>query len=219
MLVLTKGTGKKHPKATDSVRAQFRGYAANGRKFGGGQPALLNLSQEPPGWVEALEQMVEGEKRRVWMPAALAYGNAPGAPADDLVLDLELIAIPEAPKAPADVKAPPKDATKLPDGLAYKILQKGTGSDHPTAASRVTMHYTGWTKDGKMFDSSVMRGSPLTIGLNQVIPGWTESVPLMVTGDKMRVWIPAALAYGEKPARPGAPAGDLVFDMELISFK
>lgn len=218
MVVLTKGTGTKHPKQTDVVRAQFLGYAPNGQAFGGREPVLLTLSQEPPGWVEALEQMVEGEKRRVWMPAALAYGNAPGAPKDDLVLDLELIAIPEAPKAPPDVKAPPKDATKQPNGLAYKVLQKGSGSEHPTATSRVTMHYTGWTKDGKMFDSSVMRGTPLTIGLNQVIPGWTQAVPLMVAGEKMRLWIPAALAYGEHPSRPGAPAGDLVFDLELISF-
>jgi len=122
------------------------------------------------------------------------------------------------PKA-TDVKQPPKDATKLPSGLAYKILQKGSGSEHPTATSRVTMHYTGWTKAGKMFDSSLMRGTPLTIGLNQVIPGWTQGVPVMVTGDKMRLWIPAALAYGEKPPRPSDPAGDLVFDLELISFK
>jgi peptidylprolyl isomerase len=129
------------------------------------------------------------------------------------------VAILEAPKAPPDVKQPPKDATKLPSGLAYKILQKGSGTEHPTPTSRVTMHYTGWTKAGKMFDSSVLRGTPLTIGLNQVIPGWTQGVPLMVTGDKMRLWIPAALAYGEKPPRPTDPAGDLVFDLELISFR
>jgi peptidylprolyl isomerase len=218
MLVLTKGTGKKHPKATDVVRANFTGWGPGGRAFAPHEPSLLTLSQEPPGWSEALMQMVEGEKRRVWMPAALAYGNAPGAPSEGLVLDLELLAIPEAPKAPPDVKEPPKDATKLPSGLAYKILQKGSGSEHPTPTSRVTMHYTGWTKAGKMFDSSVLRGSPLTIGLNQVIPGWTQGVPMMVTGDKMRLWIPAALAYGEKPPRPTDPAGDLVFDLELISF-
>jgi peptidylprolyl isomerase len=218
MLVLTKGSGKKHPKSTDVVRARVKGWANNGAPFGGAEPSLLTLSQEPPGWSEALTQMVEGEKRRVWMPAALAYGNAPGAPTDPLVLELELLAIVEPPKAPSDVKQPPKDATKLPSGLAYKILQKGSGSEHPTATSRVTMHYTGWTKAGKMFDSSVLRGSPLTIGLNQVIPGWTQGVPMMVAGDKMRLWIPAALAYGEKPPRPSDPAGDLVFDLELIAF-
>jgi FKBP-type peptidyl-prolyl cis-trans isomerase len=219
MVVLTKGSGKRHPKPSDIVRAKFRGYAPSGQSFGGGEPALLTLSQEPPGWSEALVQMVEGEKRRVWMPAALAYGAAPGAPSEGLVLDLELVQIAEPPKAPPDVKGPPKGATKLPSGLAYEILQKGSGTKHPTATSRVTMHYTGWTKAGKMFDSSVMRGTPLTIGLSQVIPGWTQGVPMMVAGDKMRLWIPAALAYGDKPPRPTDPAGDLVFDLELISFR
>ncbi len=219
MLVLKPGTGKKRPKPTDVVRATFKGWTPEGRAFGSAEPSLLTLSQQPPGWVEALGQMVEGEKRRLWMTPALAYGNAPGSPTEGLVLELELNSIPEPPKAPADVKAPPKDATKLPSGVSFKILQKGTGSEHPTATSRVTMHYTGWTKAGKMFDSSVMRGAPLTIGLGQVIPGWTQGVPVMVAGDKMRLWIPATLAYGEKPSRPTDPAGDLVFDLELLSFK
>ena len=79
----------------------------------------------------------------------------------------------------------------------------------------VTVHYSGWTTDGEMFDSSVMRGSPATFGLGQVIPGWTEGVQLMVEGEKRRFWIPAKLAYGENP-QGGAPAGTLVFDVELI---
>ena len=66
-----------------------------------------------------------------------------------------------------------------------------------------------------MFDSSVVRGEPIPFPLNGVIPGWTEGVGLMVVGEKRRLWIPAALAYGERP-RPGAPAGDLVFDVELL---
>jgi len=68
-----------------------------------------------------------------------------------------------------------------------------------------------------MFDSSVTRGQPATFRLNQVIKGWTEGVPLMKAGETARFWIPAELAYGEKPMRPGAPAGMLVFDIELIS--
>ncbi|HEV8548294.1 MAG TPA: FKBP-type peptidyl-prolyl cis-trans isomerase [Polyangiaceae bacterium] len=219
MVVLTKGSGKKHPKPSDVVKAKFTGWTPSGQAFGAAEPSLLNMAQQPPGWAEALGQMVEGEKRRLWMPAKLAYGNAVGGPSEDLVLELELVSIPEPPPAPADVKAPPKDATKLPSGLAYKFLSHGTGTTHPTSSSRVTMHYTGWTKAGKMFDSSVMRGTPLTIGLGQVIPGWTEGVPVMVVGDKMRLWIPAALAYGVKPASPTNPAGDLVFDLELLAIK
>ena len=75
------------------------------------------------------------------------------------------------------------------------------------------MHYTGWTTDGKMFDSSVARGEPATFSLDGVIPGWTEGVQMMVEGEKRRFWIPARLAY---EGVPGRPQGLLVFDIELI---
>ena len=77
------------------------------------------------------------------------------------------------------------------------------------------MHYTGWTTDGKMFDSSVTRGEPSTFPLNQVIKGWTEGVQLMAEGEKTRFWIPEKLAYGGKTA----PYGMLVFDIELIKIE
>ena len=115
--------------------------------------------------------------------------------------------------APADVAAPPADAHVTPSGLASRQLEAGTGTVHPGPRSRVLVHYSGWTTDGKMFDSSVSRGEPIAFGLYQVIPGWTEGVQLMVEGEKRRLWIPEALAYG---GRPGAPAGMLVFDVELI---
>src|ERR1700733_7427629 len=116
--------------------------------------------------------------------------------------------------APSDVQAAPKDAKRTPSGLAYKVIKPGTGKEHPTAASAVTVHYTGWTTDGKMFDSSVTRGQPATFPLNRVIAGWTEGVQLMVQGEKRRFWIPEALAYQRKRD----PKGMLVFDVELISF-
>jgi peptidylprolyl isomerase len=75
------------------------------------------------------------------------------------------------------------------------------------------VNYTGWTTDGKMFDSSVQRGEPATFSLNQVIPGWTEGLQMMVEGEKRRFWIPESLAY---QGQPGQPAGMLVFDVELI---
>lgn len=118
--------------------------------------------------------------------------------------------------APEDVAAPSKDAETTKTGLASKILQSGKGEKHPTSTSQVTVHYTGWTTDGKMFDSSVVRGKPATFGLNQVIAGWTEGLQLMVEGEKRRLWIPEDLAYR---GRPGAPAGMLVFDVELISIQ
>ena len=78
------------------------------------------------------------------------------------------------------------------------------------------VHYTGWTTDGKMFDSSVVRGQPAQFPLNRVIAGWTEGLQLMVVGEKRRFWIPEDLAYKGKA---GAPQGMLVFDVELMSFQ
>jgi len=117
--------------------------------------------------------------------------------------------------APPDVKAPPKDAKKTPSGIAYKVLTPGTGKKHPGPTSSVTVHYSGWTTDGKMFDSSVTRGEPATFPLDGVIKGWTEGVQLMVEGEKTRFWIPEPLAYrGQR-----APYGMLVFDIELLKVR
>jgi peptidylprolyl isomerase len=117
--------------------------------------------------------------------------------------------------APADVKAAPADAKKTSSGLAYKVITPGKGKQRPTATSNVTVHYTGWTTDGKMFDSSVARGEPSSFPLNGVIKGWTEGVQLMVEGEKSRFWIPEPLAYGGR--RP--PFGMLVFDIELLKIQ
>ena len=122
---------------------------------------------------------------------------------------------PKSIPAPPDVAAPPADALKTPSGLASKVILIGLGRTHPTLRSRVTVHYTGWTTDGKMFDSSVVRGQTANFGLTEVIPGWTEGLQLMVQGEKRRFWIPGSLAYDNIPD-PNTPKGMLVFDIELI---
>ena len=104
-------------------------------------------------------------------------------------------------------------------GLQYMVLQEGKG-EHPTATSKVTVHYTGKLLDGTVFDSSVDRGEPITFGLNQVIRGWTEGLQLMTPGSKYRLFIPYNLAYGENGAGGMIPGGaTLIFDVELISFE
>jgi peptidylprolyl isomerase len=223
--VLTKGTGKTHPGQNDQVKVSYAGWTKDGKMFDASapdSPTSFGVGNVIPGWTEALELMVEGEKRRLWIPAKLAYGETPtmpGAPTGDLVFDVELHGIVPGPATPKDLVKPPKDATKTTSGLVYKVLTKGTGKDHPGPTSRVSVQYSGWTKDGKLFDSSIPRGAPITLPLNAVIKGWTEALQLLVVGDKARLWIPAALAYGEHPAKPGAPAGDLVFDVELVSIQ
>ena len=222
--VLQKGKGKVKPTAADSVEVHYTGWTTDGHMFDSsvkrGQPARFPVGGVIKGWTEGLQLMVVGEKRRFWIPAALAYGETPGGgrPAGMLVFDVELLGVTSPPKTPADVAAAPKNAKKTASGIAYVVLKKGTGKEHPTAASTVEVHYSGWTTDGHMFDSSVARGQPATFPLGGVIPGWTEGVQLMVVGERTRFWIPGNLAYDNSP-RPGAPHGTLVFDIELLSIK
>lgn len=214
--VLKTGSGTIHPTIQDTVEVHYSGWTTDGKMFDSsverGTTAKLPLSRVIPGWTEGLQLMVEGEKTRFWIPKTLAYNDQPGRPAGMLVFDVELFDIKRDIPAPEDVSSPPTSAQKTESGLTYKVLEPGKG-DKPTAESRVKVHYTGWTTDGKMFDSSIIRDRPGIFGVNQVIPGWAEGVQLMQVGEKTRFWIPENLAY--KGAQ-GAPQGMLVFDVELL---
>jgi len=222
--VLAEGTGTENPAATDRVTVHYSGWTTDGELFDSsverGQPATFPLNRVIRGWTEGLQLMVQGEKRRFWIPAKLAYGEnpPPGAPAGTLVFDVELLeihAMPKPPEVPEDVASAPESAEVTASGLASRVLRAGTGDVKPTAANSVKVHYSGWTTDGEMFDSSVARGEPASFPLGGVIPGWTEGLQLMVVGEKRRFWIPADLAYGENPGG-GRPGGMLVFDVELL---
>ena len=113
---------------------------------------------------------------------------------------------------PDDLNAPPADAERSASGLVSRRLSEGCGVHHPGSFSVVRAHYSGWTLDGKMFDSSVTRGEPARFSLNAVIPGWREGVKQMVVGERRRLWIPENLAYKGMPG----PQGALVFDIELV---
>ena len=108
-----------------------------------------------------------------------------------------------------------KGAVQTESGLVYQELQAGDGAQ-PEAASRVKAHYKGTLRDGTVFDSSYERGEPLTIGLNQVIPCWTEGIAMMKEGGKARLTCPSGIAYGER-AQGGIPANAaLTFEVELL---
>ncbi|MBD1581223.1 FKBP-type peptidyl-prolyl cis-trans isomerase [Pseudoalteromonas sp. S16_S37] len=104
-------------------------------------------------------------------------------------------------------------------GLQYEVLKSGTGEVHPTATSKVKVHYHGTLLDGAVFDSSVLRDSPISFGLNQVIPGWTEGVQLMKEGDKFRFFIGPDLGYGDRAAGKIEPGSLLIFEVELIAIE
>jgi peptidylprolyl isomerase len=219
--VLEKGTGEKQPTAQEMVTVQYTGWTTDGKMFDSsyarGVPNTFRAGALITGFTEGVQLMVVGEKRRLWIPEELAYKGQPKRPQGMLVFDIELLEIAAPPSIPPpDVAAPPSDAGRTASGLAYKVLRAGQGSSHPERRSRVTVHYTGWTTDGKMFDSSVERGSPASFGLDEVIEGWTEGVQLMVEGERTRFWIPERLAY---KGQSGAPRGMLVFDIELISHR
>jgi hypothetical protein len=169
-----------------------------------------------------------------WAGAACGGGAPPAAappvvtaPEKDreLVLKQELGELP-TPKGPCPERVQ-KDVLENPRapvqrtalGLAYCILHEGPAGTVPGTNDTVRVHYTGWTIDGTMFDSSVERGAPIDLPLNGVIRGWTEGLRLMTPGDKARLWIPGNLGYGRR--EPGAeagtpPKGTLIFDIELI---
>src|SRR5215212_2062801 len=205
---LRAGTGTEHPADDSILRMRYSLWNASGKlvsEIVAPREVMLPMIKMIPGWREGARLMVEGEKRRMWVSEAL------GAKGGAVVIDTELLEIIPGPRTPEDVAAPPADAIMRKSGVAYKVLRSGSGKKRPDPASTVRVHYSGWTTDGKLFDSSVARGEPAELPLTGVIRGWQEVLQQMVEGDRVRVWIPEALAYrGER----GKPKGMLVSDID-----
>src|SRR3954447_8339154 len=205
--LLQPGKGTVHPDPADYVRLHYTLWSLDGKKLGqvaNMEVGIVALKKLSPGWRSVVERMVEGEERRAWIPA------------DKLIIDSELVGTLHPPATPTDLAAPPVDAIKTKSGLAYKVLKPGAGDKHPSRRSTVRVHYSGWTTDGNMFDSSVIRQQPAEFPLDGVIAGWTEGLQLMTPGEVVRFWIPAKLAYASDPSKP---QGMLVFDIELLAIK
>jgi FKBP-type peptidyl-prolyl cis-trans isomerase len=219
--VITPGTGTDKPAPTDIVTVHYTGWTTTGQtvdsSFARGAPSMFPLNRSLLGWRECVQLMTVGETRRCWLPENLAYAGQAGRAKGMIVFDIQLIDTRQSPNIPPpDLTNPPEDAKRTASGLLYKVLKPGTGVRKPQAWDRVSVHYTGWTQDGKMFDSSVARGMPTTMQLDQVIRGWTEGVQLMVEGERTRFWIPQDLAY---KGEAGSPKGMLVFDIDLVEIK
>ena len=108
--------------------------------------------------------------------------------------------------------------TTTASGLQYEVIKSGSGPK-PKASDRVRVHYHGTLISGEVFDSSVERGEPAEFAVQGVIPGWTEALQLMSVGDKWKLFIPAALAYGPRHAGSIPPNSALVFEVELLEIK
>jgi FKBP-type peptidyl-prolyl cis-trans isomerase len=219
--IVTPGNGTERPQETDFVTVHYTGWTSEGRLFDSsrarGMPNMFALNRVMAGWRECVLMMTVGETRRCWVPQDLAFNGQAGRPIGTVVFDIELIDRRQTPNvAPPDVAAPPADAISTSSGLYYKVIKAGTGTRHPSARDSVTVHYSGWTTAGQLFDSTVVKGAPVTLDLNSVIRGWTEGLQLMVEGERTRFWIPEKAAYkGER----GKPRGMLVFDIDLITIE
>ena len=164
---------------------------------------------------EAIEDVLEDDKLKMSMDemrAALQAFQAKQAAERASRADKALSegkAFLEANKKKTGVK-------ELPSGVQYKVIKSGNGKQ-PKATDKITAHYRGTLLNGKEFDSSYKRGEPATFGVNQVIKGWQEILPMMHEGDKWEVYIPADMAYGAQGAGANiGPNETLKFEIELI---
>lgn len=149
--------------------------------------------------------------------------SPPGTSAGKVTLPAEKPAAPGTPSAPTPSTLPPEggEVTTTKSGLRYSVLTAGTGTVHPKRGDLVRVHYTGWTQDGKEFDSSRRPGgSPAEFAVGQLIEGWNEALTLMTEGARWRLTVPASIGYGDAGAPPRIPPGaTLVFDVELLEVR
>src|SRR5690606_11320117 len=139
------------------------------------RPDYVNLLHAAPGWVEVLETMVIGQKVRAWIPASQVASRPFDLPADALaVYELELVEIEkrtDPPPVPGNVAAPPGTARRTKSGVASQVLKQGAGKQRRQPGDTVRVHYTFWTTDGKLHDSTRVEGTPVSLMLERTAPG------------------------------------------------
>lgn len=224
--VKEKGNGKT-PQAGDKVSVHYTGKLTNDTVFDSsvqrntpfefrvGQGAVIK------GWDEAFLLLKEGDKATIKFGPELGYGAQAQGPIpanSTLIFDVELLKIVSPAIKPFDIKG--KDTITTKSGLKYVIVKQNKTGE-ATTGKKATIHYSGYMRDGKMFDSSLDRGQPLVadVGKNKLFPGLDEAVALMRVGEKGRFIIPSALAFGERGGGPVPPNTDLIMDLEVTGVK
>ncbi|MES2593204.1 MAG: FKBP-type peptidyl-prolyl cis-trans isomerase [Bacteroidota bacterium] len=227
--ITEKGNGKK-PANGDKVIVHYTGKLTNDTVFDSsvkrGSPFSFKLGagQVIKGWDEAFLLLQVGDKATIKFGPELGYGERGTGPIpanSTLIFDVELLDVIETVKVTSwDVKG--KDTVSLPSGLKYIVVKENKKEEKAVTGSKVTLHYSGYFTDGKLFDSSLERGQPFSVklGAGQIIQALEEGMTLMHKGDKVKFLIPYQLAYGEHGHPPTIPAkADLVFDIELLDIQ
>jgi FKBP-type peptidyl-prolyl cis-trans isomerase len=218
---ITEGEGSP-PSRDVAVKVRFAAWSADGRFIADSDGAgvwantIDNLAQQAPFLPEALTVMRPGGTYRFEIPnSALAPAWAPMFPPE--ASSIWTLTLESVMKLPEYERPDPANLKTTPSGLRYEVIKEGTGA-RPTRADTVTVHYSGWLEDGKLFDSSSLRGQPATFQVGGVIPGWTEGLQLMKVGSIYRFVIPPSIAYAMRPP-PGSGIpqnATLVFRVELL---
>lgn len=235
--IVAEGNGETIRKG-QKIGVNYTGSFIDGKKFDSNtdstfhhmQPFTLEVGKGNviKGWDEGLQLLKIGSKAKLYIPSPLAYGpqdqrNIPGN--SILVFEVEILDMPDQAKVDDKIitdylQKNNIKATKTPSGLYYVITQKGLG-ENAKAGKKVSMNYTGKTVDGNAFDSNVdpkfnhVTPFQFTLGQGQVIKGWDEGVQLLKLGSKGTLFIPSALAYGERGTGPIPANAVLIFDVEV----
>ncbi|HET9957065.1 MAG TPA: FKBP-type peptidyl-prolyl cis-trans isomerase [Polyangiaceae bacterium] len=223
--VLKSGGGSSNPLPDDRVTVHYTSWKRTGTLVDSsrlrGEPYVQTLRYMVPGLAEAIASMTEGEQRRIWVPARLTFASNDEKPhiPEDLTFEVELLRIRRAPVLPTGLRQAPRTATRTASGLAYEFM-KPRGPQGPAILpnTRVTFSHSVWTESGTLFESSEMSEQPVSSSVSTLIPGLREGLPLLRPGDRVRFWIPAALAYGDKPGRH-QPGGALIYELELMKIE
>ncbi len=224
---LKLGEGLQPPDRAALLKMEYTAYFVDGRKLDSsadrGTPLETMANSLPDGWAEGMLGMNAGGKRKLIVPASLAFGeegNPPVIPPNaTIIIDVELIQVIDYSKVPDELPGEPVEGEPVTTetGLMYYDLVVGEGEMPMDSTVTVMVHYTGYLNDGTKFDSSIDRGEPTKFPLNRVIQGWTEGVSSMKVGGKRKLVVPFGLGYGESGAGQSIPPrATLIFDIELI---
>jgi peptidylprolyl isomerase len=220
-IVLAEGDPEQEtPGGEATILVDYDSWTTDGRLLNStmhrGEPEAFTMNLVIEGFREVFHTMVPGDRRLVWIPPELTELDGKRVHDGTVVFDLELISFMSPPETPAQVSAIPDDAERSLTGLAWRVLRPAGGEGRrPELGDTVEVLYAGWTRDGKMFDSSYSHAKPGRFKLDASMPlGWNEALSNMLPGEKRLVWIPEDLAYAGQTNRP---EGMLVFEIELLS--